>query len=144
MLSVMSRAGRVRRRSDRGSDRGSVALAVTVIVILAGLTAVMLTRDSDELRHARTTQDRAIVLGALDQAIAAGSTRAAVDAGDFEMSGSAGGAAWHLEARRVDPDRWDLTATADLRTVHRRVTVQLIRAGGSDWRARGWHETGPG
>lgn len=126
------------------SERGSVALAVTVIVILAGLTAVMLTRDSDELRHARTTQDRAIVLGALDEAIAAGSTRAVVDAGDFELSGTSGGAVWSVDAVRADPDAWELTATAKLRTVRRAVAVRLVRSEGSDWHAEDWHEIAPG
>lgn len=127
--------------SRRGDERGSVALAVTVIVILAGLAAVMLTRDSDELRHARTFEDRAIVLGALDDAIAAGTIRAVVDPVDFDLSGTSGGATWHVEAVRANPDRWELTATAELRTVRRGVAVRLARSEGSDWHAEGWHET---
>lgn len=129
--------------SRRRDERGSVALAVTVIVILAGLTAVMLSRDADELRHARTTQDRSIVLGALDEAAAAGSTRAAVDPDDFTMSGTSGGAAWELRADRVDPDLWEMVATADLRRVRRQVSFRFHRAGGSDWRVEQWRETRP-
>lgn len=138
---MLSRACRPAHRPD---ERGSVALAVTVIVILAGLTAVMLTRDSEELRHARTSQDRAIVLGALDEAIAAGTTRAAVDSADFDLSGSSGDVTWSVQAVRIGPDGWELAATAKLRSVNRAASVRLVRSDGSDWHAEGWHEIAPG
>lgn len=128
-------------RSTQPSERGSVALAVTVIVILAGLTAVMLTRDTSELRQSRTSQDRAAVLGALDDAVAAGSARAARETAGFTMSGTAGSTAWELRASVVDADTWELTADAGKDPLRRGVSARLVRVGGSDWRVTDWRES---
>jgi len=115
-----------------------VALAVAVIVILAGLTAVMLTRDAADLRQSRGVQDRAAVIGALDVAMADGSALAAVESRSLSDEGDAGGVAWRVTGELVGPDEWQLIATATRGNVRRRAEASLVRRNGSGWLVTDW------
>ena len=125
----------------RGDERGSVAMVVMVLFVMASLATVMVARDTSELRSVRTVQDRAAALAATDVALAAGVARAAIEtAPAFTENGTAGGAAWTVTARRIDAGRWELQVTATTNGARRRVDAALERRAGSGWVVGEWQE----
>jgi Tfp pilus assembly protein PilX len=122
-------------------DRGSVALVVMVLFVMASLATVMVARDTSELRSVRTSQDRSAALAATDAGMAAGVARAAVEtSSDFTESGVAGDAAWDLTARRVSTDRWELVVVGTANESQRTASAGLVRRGGSGWVVDRWQE----
>ncbi len=125
----------------RQDERGSVAMVVMVLFVMASLATVMVARDTSELRSVRTSQDRAAALAATDAGLAAGVARAAIETTDtFSESGTAGDVAWSVEASRPDPARWDLVVTATANGSLRTVSAGLEHRGGSGWVVVNWQE----
>jgi hypothetical protein len=129
----------------RGADeRGSVAMVVMVLFVMASLATVMVARDTSELRSVRTSQDRAAALAGTDAALAAGVARAAVETTpSFTESGMSGDVTWHVEANRVDEGRWELVVNATANASLRTVSAALERRGGSGWVVVDWQEGAP-
>lgn len=131
-------------RAERVQDeRGSVALVVMVLFVMASLATVMVARDVSELHSVRTSQDRSVALAATDAGMAAGVARAAVETSNgFGESGVAGDATWQLRARRINEDRWELLVIAQANVSQRAASAGLVRRGGSGWVLSDWQEGG--
>ena len=125
-------------------ERGSVAMVVMVLFVMASLATVMVARDTSELRSIRTSQDRAVALAGTDAGLAAGVARAAVESSTkFSESGSAGDVSWTVDANRLDPGRWQLVITATANGSLRTVSAALERRGASGWVVADWQEGDP-
>jgi len=128
-------------RPTRRGERGNVAMAVVIIVLIAGLTAVMVSRNSADGRTTRDRQDRAAALGAADAGLAETVSRAAVTSDpDFTVSGNVVSATWTSTAKHVDPGRWEVTVTGHANSQQRTISAQLIQSDGSGWLVSDWHE----
>jgi len=132
------------RCAIRRDERGSVALAVIIIVLLAGLAAVMVSRNSADGRTTRARQDRASALAAADAGLAETVSRAAL-ARDKELSvtGDVVSATWTSTATRIASERWAVTVVGRSHGQSRTITATLVQRGGSGWLVSDWHE-GPG
>jgi Tfp pilus assembly protein PilX len=132
------------RWAIRRGERGSVALAVIIIVLLAGLAAVMVSRNSADGRTTRARQDRAAALAAADAGLAETVSQAAM-ARDKELSvtGDVVSATWTSTATRIAPERWAVTVVGRSHGQRRTITATLVQRGGSGWLVSDWHE-GPG
>lgn len=125
----------------RRSERGNVAMAVVVIVLVAGLTAVMVSRNSADGRTTRSRQDRAAALGAADAGLAETVSRAAVTSDpSFTVSGNVVSATWTSAARHVDPGRWEVTVIGQAHSQQRTISASLVQTAGSGWLVSDWHE----
>lgn len=131
------------RSSRRGGDRGSVALVVLVIFVMAGLAAVMVSRNAVDLRLAVTEEHQAAADAAIDLGIARATGR--VQSGEtdkeFVEAGTAGDAAWTVTVRRVDDARWDVDAEATSDRSTRRVSAAIVKRPGSQWAVSQWRRT---
>ena len=128
-------------RSRSESERGSVALAVIIIVLLAGLAAVMVSRNSADGRTTRVRQDRAAALAAADAGLAETVSRAAL-ATDKELkaAGDVVSATWSSTARLVADGHWSVTVVGRAHGQQRTVSAALTKTDGSGWLVSDWHE----
>ena len=94
-------------------ERGSVALVVMVIFVMASLAAIMVTRSAGDLRLSVIEQHQAAADAASDLGIARAVARIQVgeSATGFDDIGSVADATWSVNVRQVDATRWDLIST---------------------------------
>lgn len=124
-------------------ERGSVALVVMVIFVMASLATIMVTNNAGEARRARAQQDRGAALGAADLALARAMARISVGetAATFTESGSAGGTSWRVDASRATGTRWVATATGRSSAASRTVAADVVRNPSGRWVITAWRET---
>jgi hypothetical protein len=125
----------------RRDDRGSVALVVMVLFVMASLAAIVVSRSVEDAREVRRSQDRADALALTDVGLAAGSARATLEpAATFADSGSIDGGTWTSSAQRVNPFRWQISVDATIHGATRQVSAALVLRGGSGWVVADWQE----
>ncbi len=129
------------RRRCRG-EGGSVALAIMVMVVLAGLTTVMLARDVSEVRLSRGAQNRAAALSATDAALATTSARIAIETSGFSTNGTAGAATWTSTAVKVSSTEWTVHVVGTASGTSRMVDTSFVQRNGSGWVVSKWREVG--
>lgn len=130
---------RVPRRRVAG-ERGSVLLAVMILFVMATTSAVLVQRNVFEARSAMRDEQRAEALGGADVGVAEATARIAYgETTAFSLSGTAGGAAYEVDAE-PSAGGWSLTATGTAREAERTVAVTLEDSG-TGWDIATWHET---
>ena len=104
-----------RPMTERGrGDRGSVAVAIVLMVTFAGLGAVLIDRAMADARAQSQLQWRTTASAALDAGAASAVARigAGEPAGSFTDSGSSAGISWNVQAAQASPTRWDVRVDA--------------------------------
>ena len=125
----------------RRDERGSVALVVMVIFVMATLAAVMVTRNAGDLRQSVIESHQAAADAAADLGIARAVAR--VQAGEssegFTDRGAAGDATWTTTGRLVGDGQWQLVSTGTSDTSNRSISTGLIRRNDRFWSVADWH-----
>ena len=130
-------------RDERCRDeRGSVALVVMIIFVMASLAAIMVTRNAGDLRLVVTEQQQASADAAADLGVARALAR--VQNGEpqreFVDEGSVGDATWSVTARMVDATDWQVVATGAAGTTRRSFGATLNQRGDQFWVVANWHQ----
>ncbi|MEO8694260.1 MAG: hypothetical protein ABI658_12130 [Acidimicrobiales bacterium] len=117
-----------RRAAHITGERGSVVMAMLVLMIFSTLTGIAVDRVI-ALSHRMTHQrDRIAAVEAADGALAAGYAR--IDRNEsaaFSQSGALGAGNYQVVASPTDPDNWVLKGTGTSRTATASFTASLTR-----------------
>lgn len=116
-------------------DRGSVVLALVVVMVMAALAVAVTDRTVSDLRSARLEQDRAVALAALDVAVADAGERLEMGAAaTFTSSGTAGAATWSYTAVPLLGATATVTVTATAGRATRGAVATFVRQLDTSWR----------
>ena len=124
----------------RGGERGTIALAMVVLLICSALAGVLVTRNLSAGREGIRQEHRERALGAADVGFAASEARIAVGASSgFGLTGDVGTDSWTATVAALSPSEFDVTVTgtsgAWSRTVH-----STVRRGAGAIEVNGWRE----
>lgn len=113
----------------RGGDRGSLVLAMGILMVLTLLAMGLLARMFGALTLVRHTQDYSAALAVADAGLAEGfdAIRAAPDAAPTEAIGDAGGGSWTYQATRVDTHTWLVRSIGVVNRVRHTVEATIRR-----------------
>ncbi len=127
-------------RADR--ERGSVALVVMVMFIMASLAAIMVSRTMADGRVVVGDGDRLVALDAADQGTAVALARVSGgETADFSDAGSSGAARWTTTVHPISSTEWSVTATGSVSGVTRDVDARIVLDDDKVWHLRQWSET---
>lgn len=127
-------------------ERGSVALVVMVIFVMASLAAIMVSRNAADLRLSVTEQQQAAADAAADLGISRVLARIqnGESAPGLVDEGSAGDASWSVTARALDGSTWDVVSTGSLGTTLRSFGATVVQRGDQFWVISNWRQLSAG
>jgi len=126
---------------SRRPERGSIALVVMVVFVMAGLATVMVSRVVSDSRVVIGDSDRAVALDASDVGLA--EVRARIVSGEtaaFDSEGEAGAARWWATATPADSKNWTIEVTGTSHRVSKLVRAALAVDAAGVWRQSNWYE----
>jgi hypothetical protein len=109
-------------------ERGSVVMAMLVLMLLATLTGVAVDRVVEISHRTVAQRDRIAALESAEGALAVGAAR--IDVGEtlpFTQSGALGAASYRVQATPTNSDNWVLRGTGTIRSVTETFTASLTR-----------------
>jgi len=129
--------------SARRGERGNVALAVVVMVLMATLGATLVSRVQVDARAQRGLQsrDQALALAEVGAAAAQGRIGVGESASSFTLAGTTTTGQWTASATRAATARWEVTATGSSEGAGRAVEFAVVRDSTQRWVVREWRES---
>ncbi len=121
------------RRTGHTAERGSVAVAMIVLMICAALAGVLVTRNLSAARDSVRSEHRIEALALTDVGIVEAEARILDGERSFDDTGDLGAGSWSVTVRPLgqgdDPDLLEVTAVASVEDQTRAaaVTVQADR-----------------
>ena len=131
--------------SRRSDERGNVALAVVVMVLMAAIGAALVSRAQTDARSQRAMQsrDQALALAELGAAAAQGRIGVGESASSFTLADTTATGRWTATAKRSATARWEVNATGSVSGAGRAVAFAVVRDTSQRWVVREWTETAP-
>lgn len=137
MLSASGTRGRART----SRERGSIVVAVLVVMIMATLAAAMVARVTSESHGTVRDRDRAAALDAAETGLVVGQARVVAGADrDFIDDGEDAQIRWHVAASSLGADHWQLVGVGTSGKVSSTVRAELTVDGSGRWVRSRWRE----
>jgi len=131
----------LRPSAPRRNERGSIVVAVLVVVIMATLAAAMVDRVSSSSHATVRHRDRIAALDAAEVGLVAAQARISLGVtAAFDDDGRSGDTPWDVSATVVGEHHWQMIGAATAGRVRSTVRAEMVLDGSGRWRRVNWRE----